>query len=311
MYAAAGGHPEICDMLLARGADVNAIHKQGGSPLLEAATNGSVRVMDILLKAGADPLVVDDDGVTSLMSAASQGHLSEPNPSKVQVDAVANSGGTALMFAASGGYTDTVEYLIEQKCDVNVVVKATSEYKEQVAAAVQSGAEDVEPHVDGVTALTVAAQGGYLATCKLLVEAGAVVDIRDEDDMTPLLYAMKGSHAETKYLVEHGANPNDVYVDDKQKSHNLLMDSIIANNTDFALELLEKGADANYADDDGVTVLTQASYQGRPAIVRGPAHENADTSLKNKEGINPLQGLLRGHVEIAEDAAGSRQEGAQ
>ena len=45
------------------------------------------------------------------------------------VDAVANSGGTAVMFAAGGGYADTVEYLIENKADVNVVVKATSEYQ--------------------------------------------------------------------------------------------------------------------------------------------------------------------------------------
>ena len=118
--------------------------------------------------------------------------------------------------------------------------------------------------------------------------------------MTPLLYAMKGSHAETaKYLVEHGANPNNVYVDDKQKSHNLLMDSVVVNNTDFALQLLDMGADVNYADDDGVTVLTQASYTGQTAIVEALLAKEADTSLTNKEGINPLiASCSEGHVEI-------------
>ena len=96
MYAAAGGFPEVHSLtaslppllshivslvcaqlisfLLERGADVNKVHKQGGSALMEAATAGNVTVMQTLLGAGADPLIVDDDGVTALMSAASQGH---------------------------------------------------------------------------------------------------------------------------------------------------------------------------------------------------------------------------------------------
>ena len=99
MYAAAGGFPEVhsfiaslpplppllsyfvsllcaqlISFLLERGADVNKVHKQGGSALMEAATAGNVTVMHTLLGAGADPLIVDDDGVTALMSAASQGH---------------------------------------------------------------------------------------------------------------------------------------------------------------------------------------------------------------------------------------------
>jgi ankyrin repeat protein len=181
MYAAAGGHEQICDILLAHGADANARHKQGGTALLEAATNGSTRVIEALLKAGADPFVVDDDGVTALMSAASQGHLDASRVlvgKGLDVNAVATSGGTAVMFAAGGGHNETVRYLLEQGADVNVVVKATPLYKEQVATALAEGADDVEPHVDGVTALMVAAQGGHLEVCTMLTEAGADVGWR-------------------------------------------------------------------------------------------------------------------------------------
>ena len=279
MYAAAGGHGQICEMLLNGGADVNARHKQGGSALLEAATNGSTQVLDMLLKAGADPFVTDDDGVTSLMSAASQGHLEATQllvSKGLGVNDVAHSGGTAIMFAAGGGHNSTVLYLLESGADVNVIVKATPEYKEQVAEALEQGDEDVEPHVDGVTAVMVAAQGGFTECVRMLVEAKAEVDIVDEDNMTPLLYAVKGNHVDTaKLLVQSGANPNDVYIDDKKKPHNLLMDSVVLNNTEFALLLLEKGANVDYQDDDGVTVITQASYQGQTRIVESLLKKHA------------------------------------
>ena len=62
----------------------------------------------------------------------------------------------------------------------------------------------------------VAAQGGHIGTVKLLVDAGATVDIADDEGMTPLLNAIKGNFGEIAlFLVEHGANPNDVFIDEK------------------------------------------------------------------------------------------------
>lgn len=62
----------------------------------------------------------------------------------------------------------------------------------------------------------VAAQGGHMGTVRLLVEANAKVDVADDEGMTPLLNAIKGNFGEVaKYLVDNGANPNDVFVDDK------------------------------------------------------------------------------------------------
>jgi len=107
--------------------------------------------------------------------------------------------------------------------------------------------------------------------------------------MTPLLNAAKGNFGEVaKYLVRHGANPNDIYVDDKKKPHFLLMDSIVVNNTEFALLLIEKGANLSYVDDNGVTPLTQASYLGHVPIVKALLDKNADVNVANNEGINPL-----------------------
>jgi ankyrin repeat protein len=43
----------------------------------------------------------------------------------VDVNAVAHSGGTALMFAAAGGYNEVADLLIGKGAEVNTRVKAT------------------------------------------------------------------------------------------------------------------------------------------------------------------------------------------
>lgn len=218
------------------------------------------------------------------------------------MNTIAKSGGTAVMFAAGGGHNDTTKLLLDHGADVNIVVQATPEYIEQVAKAIAEGKEDVEPHKDGVTALIVAAQGGHIGTVKLLVEAKADVRVTDDEDMTPLLSAIKGNYAAVAtYLVQNGADPNDVYIDEKSKKHNLLMDAVVVNNTEFALLLIEKGANASHADEDGVTVTTQAAYLGLLSIVEALLKTDTDVTIANNEGINPLiAAASEGHLAVVE-----------
>ena len=63
---------EVLNMLIARGANVNAIHPQGHTPLHLAAEAGDPRAVEILLKNGADPNAVDRFGLTPLHYAASR-----------------------------------------------------------------------------------------------------------------------------------------------------------------------------------------------------------------------------------------------
>ena len=165
---------------------------------------------------------------------------------------------------------------------------------------IAAGKEDVEPHKDGVTALMVAAQGGHLGTVTMLVEAGAQIRIADDENMTPLLNAVKGNFGHVaSYLVDNGADPNDVFIDEKGKSHNLLMDSIVVSNKDFALLLNEKGANISYADSEGVTLITQAAYQGQLAVVEALLGKGADITIANNEGINPLiAASSEGHQDV-------------
>ena len=203
----------------------------------------------------------------------------------VDVNTIAKSGGTALMFAAGGGHNDTTKLLLEAGAEVDVRVNATAEYLEQVKTAITEGKEDMDQHQNGVTALSIAALGGHIGTVKLLLDAGANVSAMDEDGLTPLLHAVKHSFFEVAQLIlERNGNPDDEYVDEKNVSHNLLMDAIIYNRTEFATTLITKGANLRYVDSEGVTLLTQAAYLGHEHIVTILINHGADVTAANKEG---------------------------
>lgn len=62
------------------------------------------------------------------------------------------------------------------------------------------------------------------------------------------------------YLVEKGADANDVYVDERGDRHSLLMDAIIVENVPFAELLVKHGANVNVTDEQGVTTLIQVLF---------------------------------------------------
>jgi uncharacterized protein len=72
--AAAGRHLEVCKILLAAGADVNATQHGGFTPLHEAAQHGDVELAELFLSAEADPSVRQDDGQTPAEIAEAAGH---------------------------------------------------------------------------------------------------------------------------------------------------------------------------------------------------------------------------------------------
>jgi ankyrin repeat protein len=72
--AAAGRHIEICRMLLAAGADVNATQHGGYMPLHEAAQYGDDEMVELFLSAGGDPTVAVADGGLPADLAEAAGH---------------------------------------------------------------------------------------------------------------------------------------------------------------------------------------------------------------------------------------------
>mmetsp|Transcript_21787 Transcript_21787/g.32574 ORF Transcript_21787/g.32574 Transcript_21787/m.32574 type:complete len:891 (-) Transcript_21787:80-2752(-) len=316
MYAGTAGHVDTVKKLIAAGANVNLKHNSGGTALSESAAGGNVEIVEAILGAGADPSTADNSGITVLMMAASVGNIDickriiEANNDSVDyVNQSAENGGFALMFAAGSGHTDAVKFLMDKGANPAAVVEASADYITKLAELVSAGRTDVEEHVDNLTALHVAAQGGHKATCQVILDAAPeLVNLLDSDGRSPLILAVKSNYGSTAtLLLENGADPNVAYKsdDETQRSHNLLMDSLIVENEKFATLLIEKGASLDYVDVEGgnVSLLLQAAHRGLSKVVDAmlPKLDAAAIASASDEGITPLiAAASEGHVEVLE-----------
>jgi ankyrin repeat protein len=143
-------HLEIIELLIERGADVNArmrsstetrtvfthqwLYEEGATPFLRAAQSSDLTLMKLLLEHGADPTLATNDGTTPLMVASGIGWVEgvtyewsrEANLETVtmllelglDVNARNSEGRTALMGAAHKGRNEIVQLLVDRGADL-------------------------------------------------------------------------------------------------------------------------------------------------------------------------------------------------
>lgn len=72
-YAASGPDPQVVELLLARGAPIDARSPNGTTPLMMAARYGAIDAADLLARRGADRVVRNDRGLNAADFAAGAG----------------------------------------------------------------------------------------------------------------------------------------------------------------------------------------------------------------------------------------------
>ncbi|VDQ13760.1 unnamed protein product [Trichobilharzia regenti] len=78
---------------------------------------------------------------------------------------------------------------------------------------IQAGAEVNSRTRDGLTPLHCAARAGHTSTVECLLKHGGDVSVKTKNDLTPLHMAAQGDHEQaTRLLLESGSNPNDVTI---------------------------------------------------------------------------------------------------
>lgn len=73
--AASGGHVNVCRLLIAAGAELDARNRYHQTPIMEAASGGHDGVIEVLAAAGADVNATNKQGTTALMNAARSGKV--------------------------------------------------------------------------------------------------------------------------------------------------------------------------------------------------------------------------------------------
>src|SRR3984957_14554685 len=209
-WAAHWDDREMADLLILAGATPKTTNAYGGTPLSEACTNSDAAMIERLLKAGADPNARSAEGETALMTAARTGSV-ESVKALVEHGADVNAkeqwlGQTALMWAVAENHPAVVELLIARGADVN----ARSTVREEKVKNKWFTANVVSaPPKGGLTPLLYASRQNSLEAAKMLVKAGADLNLADPDGTSALVMAIVNAHYDLPiYLLEHGADPN-------------------------------------------------------------------------------------------------------
>jgi hypothetical protein len=148
---------DVAQLLISRGANVNAQDDQQDSPFLYAGAEGRLEILRMTLAAGADLASTNRYGGTALIPAAHHGHVEavrELLKTRIDIDHVNRLGWTALLEAiilGDGGaaHTDIVRLLVARGARLDLA------------------------DAQGVTALVHAERRGQHTIAQILREAGA------------------------------------------------------------------------------------------------------------------------------------------
>jgi len=122
--AALSGHKEAAELLIDKGADLNQENSNGATPLHVAAGNGHRPIAELLIEAGAEVNAQKNNkwGETPLHYATWAGHNDVARlliARGANVNARDNEQSTPLHFAANRGHKDVLELLMAKGADVS------------------------------------------------------------------------------------------------------------------------------------------------------------------------------------------------
>ncbi|BDI33620.1 hypothetical protein CCAX7_56710 [Capsulimonas corticalis] len=178
MRAAGQGRDDICRLLLAHGADVNAVDSIGATAL--HASHKHSACMRLLLEAGADIQRIQGAGPSLLGISARHGTaecVSLLIEAGVSVNRRSQAEWSPLMRAATFGKTDIVRLLIDAGADLEGV------------------SEIDEEGYGGWTALQIAITKSHANVVQVLLDAGANIHNQGQRSETPLTNARRHAAA--------------------------------------------------------------------------------------------------------------------
>ncbi|KAL9117500.1 MAG: hypothetical protein Q9187_005963 [Circinaria calcarea] len=310
IWAAEGGHEAIIQLLLEKGADVDAKDENGHTALHEAAFKGNKAVIRLLLEKGADIKVKDKDKWTAMHAAALSGHeaiiqlLLEKG---ADIDAKDEDGQTVLYQAASSGHEAVIRLLLEKGADIEAKDKdkwtalhmaASFEHEAVVRLLLKNGADIEAKDKDGQTALYRAALRGHEAVVRLLLENGADIEAKNENEWTIMhTAAFFGHEAVVRLLLEKGAD-----IEAKNIQGRTALDKAVLKGHDAVVRLLlENGADIKAKNKWEWTALHTAASNGHEAVVRLLLEKGADIEAKDIKGRTALDwATTRGHEAVVQ-----------
>ena len=321
MIASFSGHSEVVELLLNVQADVDIQNNYGRTALMIACIKGHIKVVELLLDRKANSNIQDNEGYTALMLGSRDGYsqiveslLKDSDPNIQNTD-----GHTALRFANQNSHFQTVELLLNHHANPNIQdmhelhwavlgsmkrnskfrflltqMSGTAEdYIKIVQLLIGHSSIDIDAVTDtGVTSLMCASMFGCTEVVKLLLEAGANLNIQVKTSIT-----MKDvmSNLPDDTLLQPQAKPfflpqynNDLVKGMTINGWTALMLASSEGHLDIVQILLQAKAIPDLQNKNGDTVLLIAAAKGHSDIVQQLLECGANPNICNRNGSTPL-----------------------
>ena len=296
----------LVELLLAEGAELEAVDYAEATALHFAAALGEPEVVRLLVAKGASPRVWDSETLTPLHLAANNGHLAaaealtanwapvdladavetaaeaEPDPhvrQNLRARRLAPQGAGNLYAAKRGTPLHVCAAANRLAIARHLVVRARADVNNAEGA-------------HGSAPLHIAARCGHREICELLLDHGAAAEAEDERGERPLHRAVEGGHREVVgLLLRRGATA------DCRNAVGLtpLHVAAAAGRPELCRLLLARGAAcdapcaAEYEDWDGRrTPLHYAAHWGHLEVCRLLRDHGADVRALSSVGWPPL-----------------------
>ena len=278
-FAAAGGHLNLCKMLIDNyKLDFHMTDNDGWTVLHYSAYSGKCELVAYFAEMGTDICPKTNGGRNCLHFAAFEGHLNICKmliyKHKVHLHMTDNDGWTALHCSARSGNCELVAYFAEMGTDIHLKT------------------------ADGRNCLHIAALKGHLNLCKMLIDKHNVdVNVADKRGWTAVHFSAQSGNCQlVAYFAEMGT---DVHLKTNDGS-NCLNIAAYQGHLNLCKMLIDKHkVDLHMTDNDGWTALHYSAQSGNCELVAYFAEMGIDIHLKTNDGRNCLHiAALKGHLNL-------------
>lgn len=292
-YNPSGRHLEVAELLVARGADVNAEGRTGYTPLHVASGLGQVKMAELLLNKGADINAKDARG-TPLQAAVLQGH--EPVVALL-IERKADLKGSLAVMGQMAAYKPAHTVILTRLLDAGADPNERTPYgtpfdavvtrSEEAAILLISRGAALGPDKPGLPPRAFRlAEYDRIRALKLAFEKGLDPTTRAADGRT-LMHVARTPEV-VDLLISKGLSIDDADGKGGQPLHH----AVQRGDRELVAHLIAKGAAVNAADAAGMTPLMFAragvsdKEKGSPADLL--LESGADLTLRNKVGYAAL-----------------------
>ncbi len=273
--ASACGFSGIVNMLLNNKVLVNAQDRKGNTPLHVASNRA---IAENLLHSGASLTIENNDKLAPFFAAAKAGNIDVVRyllTTKVSLDQVYHNGNKLLHMVASYGATrEVVELLIDRCANID------------------------ERNKLGSTPLLRAVSNNHREIVEVLIDRGADKEVINRLGETPLLRAVSNNHREmVEVLIDRGANKEAR----NGPGETPLLCAVSHSHREIVEVLIDRSADKEARNGLGETPLLCAVSHSHREIVEVLIDRSADKEARNGPGETPLLcATKKNHKEIAE-----------